>query len=122
MLTDDGLKNIAGLGDVREINLCLEAAVILRLAGARRLGGTLHAGTAQGTAHLIRLEVFERTGVRLLLGDARLCQHIQNSFALDFQLSRQIVDSNLTHPPLCATRSAKSSCQPHGSGFVAFLL
>jgi len=38
------------------------------------------------------------------------------ALAFDFQLSGQIVNSNLTHPPLCPSGlSAKSSYQPHGS-------
>jgi hypothetical protein len=32
--------------------------------------------------------------------DSSFYQYVENRFALDFQLSRQIVDSNLTHPPL----------------------
>jgi hypothetical protein len=39
--------------------------------------------------------------MRLLFGDANRGQRIENSFAFDFQLSGQIVNSNLTHPPLC---------------------
>jgi hypothetical protein len=55
--------------------------------------------------------LFERTGMRLLLGDADFSQHIKNGFAFDFQFSGQIVNSNLTHPPLCSSElcPAKSS-------------
>jgi hypothetical protein len=52
-------------------------------------------------ANLLRLVVFKRTGMRLLFGDAHLGQHIENCFTFDFQLSGQIVNSNLAHPPLC---------------------
>ena len=52
----------------------------------------------------------ERARVRLLLGYADFNQGIENDLALDFQLSGQIVDSNLTHPPfLSSDRPAKSS-------------
>ncbi len=38
--------------------------------------------------------------MRLACGKAQFPQNIKNFAALDFQLTRQIVDSNLTHPPL----------------------
>jgi len=44
--------------------------------------------------------LFERTGMGLLLGDTDFLQHIENRFAFDFQFSGQVVNSNLTHPPL----------------------
>jgi hypothetical protein len=43
----------------------------------------------------------ERTGVGLFLGDADLDQGIENSPALDFKLTRQIVNTNFAHPSLC---------------------
>ena len=36
----------------------------------------------------------------LTLGQTQTSQSIENLFAFDFQLTRQIVNSNLTHPPL----------------------
>jgi hypothetical protein len=48
--------------------------------------------------HQLRFVVFQRTGVRLLLRDAHRDQSVKNFLALDFQLTGQIVDSNLTHP------------------------
>jgi len=45
----------------------------------------------------IRFVFFQRTRVRLLLGNAYRGQHVKNLFALDFQLTGQIIDSNL-HP------------------------
>jgi hypothetical protein len=36
--------------------------------------------------------------MRLFLSDSDLRQRVKNRLALDFQLSRQIIDSNLTHP------------------------
>src|SRR5450755_2279774 len=49
-------------------------------------------------AHQIRFVVFQRTGVRFLLRDTHRGQRVKNFLALDFQLTGQIVDSNLTHP------------------------
>jgi hypothetical protein len=60
--------------------------------------------TAQFRAYLVRLVLFQRTGVGLLLGDPNFRQYIENGLALDFQLSCQIVDSNLTHPPFLFLR------------------
>jgi hypothetical protein len=37
--------------------------------------------------------------MRLLFRDADFRQRVKNRLALDFQLSGQIVDSNLAHPP-----------------------
>jgi hypothetical protein len=65
--------------------------------------------------YFICLEVFQRTGVRFLLGDTDDRQHIENRLALDFELSGEIVDSNLAHPAFLAPRVVlKSSSQPHG--------
>jgi len=50
-------------------------------------------------AQLFRFVLFERTGMRLLLCNSDLWKYIENCFALDFQFSSQIVDSNLAHPP-----------------------
>jgi hypothetical protein len=38
--------------------------------------------------------------VGLARGQAELCQYVKNLPALDFHLAREIVDTNLTHPPL----------------------
>jgi hypothetical protein len=38
----------------------------------------------------------------LLFGYADCRQRVQYLSALDFQLARQIIDSNFTHPPLFA--------------------
>jgi len=48
-------------------------------------------------ADQLRFVLFQRTGMRLLLGDADLGQDVKNGFALDLQLTGQIIDSNL-HP------------------------
>jgi hypothetical protein len=98
MLGLDSLQHIAGLGDVREINLGRN-----RLRGAR---GCRTALSGRGLAalklraNLVRLIVFQRTGMGLAAGQAEFRQYIENLPALDFHLAREIVDSNLTHPPL----------------------
>jgi hypothetical protein len=51
-------------------------------------------------ANLLRLVFFQRTGVGFALGQAEFRQNVKNLPALDFHLAREIVDSNLTHPPL----------------------
>ena len=64
-----------------------------RLRTRRRVGAA-----AKMFPHQFRFVLFKRTGVRFLLRDAHRGQHVKNLFALDFQLTGQIVDSNLTHP------------------------
>jgi hypothetical protein len=73
---------------------------------------------AEMTPHLFRFVLFERTGVRLLFGHSGKRQHVENGLALDFQLSGEIVDSNLAHPAFLVPRVVlKSSSQPHGASF-----
>ena len=61
-------------------------------------------------ANLFRLVILQRTGVGLAAVQAELHQYVKNLTALDFHLAREIVDSNLTHPPLfkCVTQSTQS--------------
>ncbi len=49
-------------------------------------------------SHQVRFMVFQRAGVGFFLGDAYRGQNVKNFPALDFQLTGQIVNSNLTHP------------------------
>jgi hypothetical protein len=51
-------------------------------------------------AHLFGFIFLKRAGMRLACAEVELCQYVKNLAALDFHLSREIVDSNLTHPPL----------------------
>lgn len=60
-------------------------------------------------AHTFGFVSFQRTGVRLLFCHADFCKYIENCFALDFQLTRQIVNSNFAHPPLCFLRPKPSA-------------
>jgi len=50
--------------------------------------------------NLIRLVAFERTGVGLARRNAELLKNVENRARLYFQLFREIVDTNLAHPPL----------------------
>ena len=56
-----------------------------------------------------RFVLFQRTGVRLFLCDTDFRQHVENGFTFYFQLSGQIVDSNLTHSPLSSSNSVPLS-------------
>jgi len=51
-------------------------------------------------ANLYRLVFLQRTGMRLAAGQAEFRQYVKNLPTLDFHLAREIVDTNLTHPPL----------------------
>jgi hypothetical protein len=72
-LGQNGLQDVARLGDVREINLGRND-----LRGARRRGA----------------------GLALAAFQAEFLQYVKNLLALDLKLARENVDTNLTHPPL----------------------
>jgi hypothetical protein len=81
-------QHVPRSGDVREINLGFDfffAAQRARtgLASRRR---TFRRG-AEVHTYFLSFVLFERTGVRFLLGHSNYRERIQNSFALDFQLS-----------------------------------
>jgi hypothetical protein len=103
LLTAQKVQHIARLGNVRKIDLgsdfiAVAAAGALRPGRARRV-----TRPAEVSPHLVGFVILERTRMGLLLGDAHLSQHIENSFAFNFQLPGQIVDSNLAHPPFCSS-------------------
>jgi hypothetical protein len=105
LLGQNGLHHVAGLGDVGEIDLrrnCLCGARRRSAAVARCPRSTLKLRT-----NFVGLVVFNRTGVGLALSQTELCQHVKNLTAFHFHLAREIVDSNLTHPPLFKTRDPK---------------
>jgi hypothetical protein len=94
----NGLEHVAGLGDMGEIDLGLNA-----LRGARGPRASLDGrprGALKLRANLFRLVFLQRTGVGLAAGQAKLRQYVKNLPTLDFHLACEIVDSNLTHPPL----------------------
>jgi hypothetical protein len=97
-LGQHGLQHVAGLGDMREINLGRNA-----LRGARRLCACLARGsrtTLKLRAYLVGLIVLQRTGVGLAAVQTEFRKYVKNLLALDLQLTRENIDSNLTHPPL----------------------
>ncbi len=97
LLLQYGLHHIARLGDTRQVDLRL------RLCGrslSRSGRGAFHASAVEERAYPLRLIVFQRAGMGLLLAHTDLRQRVENLFALDFQFACQIVDSNFTHPPL----------------------
>jgi hypothetical protein len=123
LLLCDCSQYIAGTRNVRQINLGLDFLFAARRMGRfRRLRGRLPR-TAQVRPHFFGFVFFERAGVSLLLGDSDYREHIQNGFALDFQFSCEIVDSNLTHPPFRVLRVVpRSSLRPHGVSFLALVM
>jgi hypothetical protein len=84
---------------VGKVNLGLDSLRRTR----RGAGAAGSAAALKCPAHLLGFVVFNRTGVSLTLTQAELSQNIKNLFALDFHLAREIVDSNLAHPPLFET-------------------
>jgi hypothetical protein len=73
-------------------------------AGAGLRVGCASAAALQKGANPLGLVALERTRVGLLFGYANRRQSLQDFPALDFQLARQIIDSNFTHPPLLSRR------------------
>jgi hypothetical protein len=90
---------------MREVDLGLDLFFAVSRAGVSLRGIRRSFGTAAKMfPHQVRFVIFQRTGVRFLLRDAHRGQRVKNFLTLDFQLTGQIVDSNLTHPlsfPLC---------------------
>lgn len=105
MLLTNGIQHIARAGDMREINLGFDLVGRgATSAGCLELGMVAIPGL-QISAHLFGFMLFERTGMGFLLDDSDVRERIENTFAFYFQLSCQIVNSNLTHPPLFSSRS-----------------
>jgi hypothetical protein len=85
---------------VRKVDLRLDF-VALRADCSGGLGRSVHIPTRTEVCFdFFGLMVFERAGMRLLFRDTQLRKRVSYRFAFDFQLSGQIVDSNLAHPPL----------------------
>jgi len=83
---------------VRQINLGLDFFFAASRAGRPASRRMAFRRTAEVGSHLLRFVVFQRTGMCLFFSHSDLRQHVENGFALDFQFSCKIVDSNLTHP------------------------
>jgi hypothetical protein len=102
LLLRDQLQHVAWLGDVRQVDLCLDFVGFAPSAGRARRRTRL-GGFAEVGSHFLRLVVLKRAGVRLLFGNPNFGENIKDGLALDFQFSGQIVNSNLTHLPfLCS--------------------
>jgi hypothetical protein len=96
-LLADRLQHVAGTRNLRQVDLRLDLGFAVRAAASLpRTGGFLLPGKV--LAYALGFVALDRTRVRLLLGDADFRQDFKNLPTLDFQLTRQIVDSNL-HPP-----------------------
>ena len=98
LLGQNGLQHIAGLGDVRQIDLGNDGwrAMPCRRGGMRGRPRFL----PKMRTNLIRLVAFERAGVRLARSHTEFRKNVEYRARLDFQLFREIVDTNLAHPPL----------------------
>jgi hypothetical protein len=51
-------------------------------------------------ANFVGLVIFDRTRVSLALTQTQFSKHVKYLTAFDFHLTREIVNSNLAHPPL----------------------
>jgi hypothetical protein len=98
LLGQDSLQHVAGLGDMREINLRRNGLRSARGWCACRARGPR--ATLKMSANLVGLMVLQRTGVGFHSVHAQFRKNVDNRARLNFQLAREIVDTNLTHPPL----------------------
>jgi hypothetical protein len=103
LFPDNRFEHISRFRDVRQINLGLYSLGFSAAGAGGLCGGMTLASPLEMGANLLRLVFFERAGVRLLFGNADFLQNIEDRLAFDFQFSGQIVDSNLTHPPLVSS-------------------
>jgi hypothetical protein len=53
-----------------------------------------------------------RTGMRLLLADAQVRQHVENDAGLHFQFSRQLIDTDFAHSSADDPFQAEQSSPP----------
>jgi hypothetical protein len=108
LLPNNRLQDVSGFRNVRKINLGPDLVWLAVTTARGRLRRRVHlARAAEVSPNFYRFVLFERAGMGFLLGDADFGQHIENRFALDFQLPGQIVNSNLTHPPLCSSEPSR---------------
>ena len=99
LLGQNGLHHIAGLGDVRQVDFGNDggrAVTVRRTCGMRSRSRFLR----KMRTNPIRLVAFERTGVRFARRNTELRKNVENRARLYFQFFREIVDTNLAHPPL----------------------
>ncbi len=98
LLLRNSAQHIPGTRDVRQVDLGFDFFFAAqRTRGFRR--GSLRIGLASNMSpDLVCFVVLDRTGMRLLLSHSDKRKRVENGLALDFQFSREIVNSNLTHP------------------------
>ncbi len=99
LLGQNGLEDVAGLLDVGEIDLGNDL-----IRGVTRGGGGRMRSRAlslrEVRANLGCLVRLQRAGVRFGSSNTELRKNVENRARLDFKLFREIVDTNLAHPPL----------------------
>ena len=104
------LEHIAGLRNLREIDLRLELVRVRGAVPARRVLGPV---LLDVLPHEYRFMLLDRAGVRLLFRHSHFRQRIEYGLAFYFQLSCQIVNSNLhsvpKDPPYCSPVLLKPS-------------
>jgi len=83
---------------VRQINLGFDFFFAAQRTSSARRRTLRFSRAADIGPYFFGFVVLQRTGMRLLLGHTDVWQRVENSFALNFQLPGEIVDSNLTHP------------------------
>jgi hypothetical protein len=83
---------------VRQVDLGLD--FFFAAQKARGLGGRRRPfrPAAEVGPHFFRFVLLQRTGMGFLLRHTDERQRVEDGFALHFQFSGEIVDSNLTHP------------------------
>ena len=116
LLLGNGSQHISRPGDVGQIDLGLDLFFAANGTRGFRARRRRFGGAAQVDPHFFRFVILDGTGMGLLLRHPDGCQRVENGFALHFQLSGEIVNSNLAHPAFLVLRVAlKSSLQPHGA-------
>jgi len=117
LLGQDGLQHIAWFGDVGEVDFGRNALCVA--CGSRASMGCGGIVAVEMNAHLLRFVCLERARVGLAGGQTEFRQNVKNLFALDFHLACEIVDTNLTHPPLfelLRPKPVRCSSLPLGCG------
>jgi hypothetical protein len=100
----DGLDDVAGLGDVRQVYLGLNLVrPVRRFMAIVVTGRSISALATKVRAYPFRFIRLDRAGVGLFLSYANNWKYIKNRLTLHFQFPGQIVDSNLLHPPLVSS-------------------
>jgi hypothetical protein len=110
LFRQNGLHHVARLGNVREIDFGCDG-----LGSACRRGRVCRRFSAplKVRANFVGLMLLNGARVGLALAQAKFSQNIKNLPTLDFHLAREIVNSNLAHPPLfrmCCPKPLVAHC------------